>query len=65
MRRLAILTAMLALAAQTAAAGTLVDKTLARLYRTGKIKSILARTFGNGPMDETLNTMFLINALPE
>jgi ABC-type amino acid transport substrate-binding protein len=43
----------------------LVDKTLARLYRTGKIKSILARTFGNGPMDETLNTMFLINALPE
>ena len=43
----------------------LVDKTLARLYRTGKIKSILAKTFGNEPLDETLSTMFLINALPE
>lgn len=43
----------------------LVDKTLARLYRTGRIKAILAKTFGNVPIDETLNTMFLINALPE
>jgi ABC-type amino acid transport substrate-binding protein len=43
----------------------LVDRTLARLYRTGKIRSILARTFGNEPIDETLSTMFLINALPE
>jgi ABC-type amino acid transport substrate-binding protein len=43
----------------------LVDRTLARLYRTGKIKSILSRTFGSAPLDETLNTMFLINALPE
>jgi ABC-type amino acid transport substrate-binding protein len=43
----------------------LVDRTLARLYRKGKIKSILARTFGNEPIDETLSTMFLINALPE
>jgi ABC-type amino acid transport substrate-binding protein len=43
----------------------LVDRTLARLYRTGRIKSILAKTFGNEPIDETLSTMFLINALPE
>jgi polar amino acid transport system substrate-binding protein/glutamate/aspartate transport system substrate-binding protein len=43
----------------------LVDRTLARLYRTGEIKSILARTFGNDPLDEILSTMFLINALPE
>lgn len=43
----------------------LVDRTLARLYRTGEIKTILARSFGNEPPDEMLSTMFLINALPE
>jgi len=43
----------------------LVDRTLARLYRTGKIRSILSKTFGHAPIDETLNTLFLINALPE
>jgi ABC-type amino acid transport substrate-binding protein len=42
-----------------------VDGTLARLYRTGRINAILARTFGREPPDEMLRTMFLINALPD
>jgi ABC-type amino acid transport substrate-binding protein len=43
----------------------LVDKTLARLYRTGRINAILAKTFGNAPLDETLKAMFAINAVPD
>jgi ABC-type amino acid transport substrate-binding protein len=54
----------LALPRNDSAFRLLVDKTLARLYRTGKIKSILAKTFGQGPMDDMLNAMFVINALP-
>lgn len=42
-----------------------VDKTLAGLYRSGKIKAILAKTFGRAPVDGMLNAMFVINALPE
>jgi ABC-type amino acid transport substrate-binding protein len=43
----------------------LVDRTLARLYRTGRINAILARTFGREPPDDMLKAMFLINALPD
>ena len=43
----------------------LVDKTLAQLYRTGRIKALLAKTFGDAPMDDMLNAMFVINSLPE
>jgi ABC-type amino acid transport substrate-binding protein len=54
----------LALPRNDSAFRLLVDKTLAQLYRTGKIKAILAKTFGTGPMDDMLNAMFVINALP-
>jgi ABC-type amino acid transport substrate-binding protein len=43
----------------------LVDRTLARLYRTGRINAILAKTFGSAPPDELLKAMFVINALPD
>jgi ABC-type amino acid transport substrate-binding protein len=43
----------------------LVDKTLAQLYRSGRIKAILAKTFGDAPSDEMLEAMFVINSLPE
>jgi polar amino acid transport system substrate-binding protein/glutamate/aspartate transport system substrate-binding protein len=43
----------------------LVDRTLARLYRSGRINSILAKTFGNEPPGDMLKTMFIINSLPE
>jgi polar amino acid transport system substrate-binding protein/glutamate/aspartate transport system substrate-binding protein len=43
----------------------LVDRTLARLYRTGRINAILARTFGRAPPDEMLKAMILINSLPD
>ena len=42
-----------------------VDKTLAALYRSGRIKAILAKTFGNAPLDPMLESMFVINSLPE
>ncbi|MEJ2624172.1 MAG: amino acid ABC transporter substrate-binding protein [Pseudolabrys sp.] len=42
-----------------------VDKTLAALYRSGRIHHILARTFGNAPLDPMLQAMFTINSLPE
>lgn len=42
-----------------------VDKTLAALYRSGRIKAILAKTFGNAPLDGMLEAMFVINSLPE
>jgi len=43
----------------------LVDRTLARLYRSGKINEIHARTFGHVPPGDMLKTMYIINALPE
>jgi ABC-type amino acid transport substrate-binding protein len=43
----------------------LVDRTLARLYRSGRIDSILARTFGKAPLDEMLRAMILIHSLPD
>lgn len=43
----------------------LVDRTLSRIYRSGKIDSILAKTFGGASTDEMLKTMFVINSLPD
>lgn len=43
----------------------LVDRTLARLYRTGKVNEILAKTFGTVPPNDMLKTMYIINSLPE
>ncbi len=43
----------------------LVDRTLARLYRSGRINGILAKTFGNAPPDDMLKAMILINSLPD
>jgi len=55
----------LALPRDDSAFRLLVDKTLARLYRTGRIKAVLAKTFGNAPLDGMLNALFVINSLPE
>ncbi len=55
----------LALPRDDSAFRLLVDKTLAALYRTGKIKAILAKTFGHEPLDRMLEAMFVINSLPE
>ena len=55
----------LALPRDDSAFRLLVDKTLAALYRTGRIELILAKTFGHVPHDRMLDAMFLINALPE
>jgi ABC-type amino acid transport substrate-binding protein len=43
----------------------LVDRTLTRLYRSGKVDAILAKTFGAAPPDEMLKSMILIHAVPE
>ncbi len=43
----------------------LVDRTLAQLYRTGKINAILEKTFGRGQPPDMLKAMILINSLPE
>ena len=43
----------------------LVDRTLARLYRSGRINAILANTFGRAPPDDMLKAMFQINSLPD
>ena len=43
----------------------LVDRTLAQLYRSGKINAILEKTFGKGQPPEMLKAMFLINSLPD
>ena len=43
----------------------LVDRTLARLYRTGKINTLLEKTFGKVQPHELLKAMILINSLPE
>lgn len=55
----------LALPRDDSAFRLLVDKTLAALYRSGRIKAILAKTFGNAPLDPMLESMFVINSLPE
>ncbi len=55
----------LALPRDDSAFRLLVDKTLAALYRSGRIKAILTKTFGNEPLDRMLEAMFVINSLPE
>ena len=43
----------------------LVDRTLAQLYRTGKINAILEKTFGKAPPDELLKALIVLNSLPD
>jgi ABC-type amino acid transport substrate-binding protein len=43
----------------------LVDRTLARLYRSGRIRTLMTRAFGPFKLDELLNALFVINSLPE
>jgi ABC-type amino acid transport substrate-binding protein len=43
----------------------LVDRTLARLYRSGRVKTLLARTFGDLQDDAVLQNLIIINSLPE
>lgn len=43
----------------------LVDRTLARLYRTGKINAILEKTFGKAPLDELMKALIVLNSLPD
>ena len=43
----------------------LVDRTLARLYRSGAIAPIFARSFGKAKASELLQALYVINALPE
>jgi ABC-type amino acid transport substrate-binding protein len=43
----------------------LVDRTLARLYRSGAVGPIFARSFGKAKASEMLQTLYAINALPE
>lgn len=43
----------------------LVDRTLARLYRSGVIEKIFARNFGNAKPSEILQALYIINGLPE
>ena len=43
----------------------LVDRALARLYRSGRINALLTKTFGKAPADDILKAMFVINAFPD
>jgi ABC-type amino acid transport substrate-binding protein len=43
----------------------LVDRTLARLYRSGVVEKIFARNFGNAKPSEILQALYVINGLPE
>jgi ABC-type amino acid transport substrate-binding protein len=43
----------------------LVDRTLAQLYRSGKVRALLTKTFGRMKQDELLDALFLIHGLPE
>jgi ABC-type amino acid transport substrate-binding protein len=43
----------------------LVDRTLARLFRTGKINDIMARTFGKSPADDLLQALIVINSVSD
>jgi ABC-type amino acid transport substrate-binding protein len=42
-----------------------VDRTLARLFRTGKIETILAKTFGQAPADDLIKALIVINSVPD
>jgi ABC-type amino acid transport substrate-binding protein len=43
----------------------LVDRTLARLYRNGRIKALLTRTFGDLPDDPILENLIILNSIPD
>jgi len=43
----------------------LVDGTLAELYRTDRIKTIYARSFGSFPPDQFIKALFVINGVPK
>jgi ABC-type amino acid transport substrate-binding protein len=55
----------LALPRDDSAFRLLVDRTLAQLYRSGKINAILEKTFGRGQPPDMLKAMFVINSLPD
>ena len=55
----------LALPRDDSAFRLLVDKTLAALYRTGRIELHLGQDLWHVPHDHMLSAMFVINALPE
>lgn len=55
----------LALPRDDSAFRLLVDRTLARLFRTGKIEALLKRTFGGAPPDELLRALIAINSVPD
>lgn len=42
----------------------LVDATLAELYRTDRVKTIYARSFGTFPPDQFIRALFVINGVP-
>lgn len=42
----------------------LVDRTLARLYRTGEVVPIYAKNFGDVPPNDLVKALFILNALP-
>jgi ABC-type amino acid transport substrate-binding protein len=43
----------------------LVDRALARLYRSGAIEGIFAKSFGKAKASDVLKALYVINALPE
>lgn len=43
----------------------LVDRTLARLYRTGRIEAIMAKAFGRGIQDDMMRALILIHSVPD
>lgn len=55
----------LALPRDDSAFRLLVDRTLARLYRNGRIRALLTKAFGARQQDDMLDTLFAIHALPE
>jgi ABC-type amino acid transport substrate-binding protein len=55
----------LALPRDDSAFRLLVDRTLARLYRSGRVRPLLTKAFGNRQPDEMLNTLIAIHSVPE
>ena len=42
-----------------------VDSTLSRLYRSGRIVAIFRNSFGNAEPSDVLRSLYIINGLPE
>jgi ABC-type amino acid transport substrate-binding protein len=55
----------LALPRDDSAFRLVVDRTLARLFRSGRIEAILQKTFGKTPADDLLKALTIMNALPD